>query len=161
MSTHPTLPGKWYVSIASEARALVGSGAGPFDTERQARDWLLCLPLIKGAAVWRHAWPDRRTASRHAPAGGTVCRFSEDRETGLVWNVSEAGAGLIFREPLPTGASVSGELTNPAGDSQHVTGRVRHSARLRSDCYLVGCQFDAPLTESNLRPFLSVASPVA
>jgi hypothetical protein len=52
----PTLlHGKWYVSIPATAVYYMPLFGGPFDSESDARQWLHCLPLIKGASVWKHA----------------------------------------------------------------------------------------------------------
>ena len=124
MHLHPQA--KWYVTIPAESHPLVGRGAGPFDTERQARDWLLCLPVIKGAHVWRTTAADRRATARHQPSTGIVYRSAGDGGSRLVWNLSQGGAGLIVNDPLPPGATLTGELVSPATGSTTVAGRVRH-----------------------------------
>jgi hypothetical protein len=149
MNQSTRLPGKWYVSIPIEARPLVGPGAGPFETEQQARDWLLCLPLIKGAAIWRHTWADRRSAPRHAAACGTAYHLTDDHEIGLVWNVSEGGAGLVVREPLPEGTALRAELKF-GGVVKSVTGRVRHVVWVADGFHFIGCKFDARMANSDL-----------
>jgi hypothetical protein len=142
----PQAHDKWYVTIPAESHPLVGRGAGPFESERQARDWLLCLPVIKGAHVWRSPGSDRRAAPRRQPAAGTICHITGDEEACLVWNLSEGGAGVIVHERLPTGTTVTGNLVSPAtGVTTPITGRVRHAAPVGSGCYFVGCQFDLPL----------------
>ncbi len=47
------VPGKWYVQFDAEPYALMCRSGGPFDSEDEAREWLLSLPLIKGASVWQ------------------------------------------------------------------------------------------------------------
>jgi CheY-like chemotaxis protein len=52
--THPALvPGKWYATPGHSSLPAARPAGGPFDTEQQARDWLLCRPDITGATVWQ------------------------------------------------------------------------------------------------------------
>ena len=59
LTTHPR-PDQWYVTLPPEARPYAGQLVGPFDTEPEARAWLLSVPFIRGALVWRSS--DERAA---------------------------------------------------------------------------------------------------
>jgi len=55
-------PGKWYGSYPNAATPGSAPAAGPFDTEREARDLLRCILVPTGGVVRQHhgRHPDRK-----------------------------------------------------------------------------------------------------
>lgn len=96
---------------------------------------------------------NRRTHPRRQPTADTVCRLESGPNLGLVWNISAGGVSMLLREELERGTTVHGRLES-AGTALPVTLRVAHVARLRTGDYLVGGQFDRPLTASEMQPFV-------
>lgn len=102
---------------------------------------------------------DRRRALRRQPAQGTTCQLAtgagENIGLGLVWNISTSGVSMLLAAPLQPGTHVHGELT--AADGRTMLGmslKVAHLHPLRTGDYMLGGQFERPLTPQDLRPFL-------
>lgn len=96
---------------------------------------------------------NRRAHPRRQPAADTVCRLESAPNLGLVWNISAGGVSMLLRDELARGATVHGRLES-AGTALPVTLRVAHVARLRTGDFIVGGQFDRPLTADEMRPFV-------
>ncbi len=103
--------------------------------------------------------PDnRRRAARRQPALGTICRISHGgpHRLGLVWNLSTSGVSMLTHEPIEANTIVNAELT--AGDEKQglqVKVRVVHVRKIRTGDYFLGGQFQEPLTDAQLHPFLA------
>jgi hypothetical protein len=102
---------------------------------------------------------ERRRAPRRQPTLGTVCRIpaaeGHGRLVGLVWNMSASGLSMLLNESLETGSAVPGELATVDGAvALPVTLKVAHVSRLKTGDYILGGQFDRPLTGDEMRPFL-------
>lgn len=102
---------------------------------------------------------DRRRALRVQPAFDTVCQFtlppSDEKKIGLVWNISETGVSMLLNEPLPSDATVAGELTGESGGpGLPVTFQVVHLVPMPSGDYFLGARFEQPLTDEQLRLFV-------
>jgi hypothetical protein len=103
---------------------------------------------------------DRRAAPRRQPAMGTVCRLipgpGEESAIGLVWNISTSGVSMLLTEPRETGTTLPGELlTVTGGHTLTVTMRVVHVRKLESGDYFLGAQFQRPLADDEMRPFVA------
>lgn len=100
---------------------------------------------------------DRRIAQRFVPAFGTVCRLRRDQpRVGLVWNISRTGVSMLLADPPAAGTAVDAELTTEAGG--HGLPVVLHVVHVRPSAtgdYLLGARFDAPLDDTQLRPFVT------
>ena len=102
---------------------------------------------------------DRRTSTRRQPTLGTVCRIEaragKDGGVGLVWNISAGGVSMLFNDCLERGATVSAILaTSTDGFTLPVNARVTHVAHLMTGDYLIGCQFDKPIADDEMKHFL-------
>jgi hypothetical protein len=102
---------------------------------------------------------ERRVAHRH-PAVGTVCRLDSDpaqpSTRALVWNISTSGVSMLVPMPLEKGSDVRGVLETIRG--RHplpVDMRVVHVKKLETGDYWMGAHFDRPLTDSEMKPFIS------
>jgi hypothetical protein len=106
------------------------------------------------------ATAERRTAPRRQPAMGTVCRLStgpgKQDAIGLVWNISTSGVSMLLTEPREPGTTLPGELqTVTGGHTLPVTMRVVHVKKLESGDYFLGAQFQRPLADDEMRPFVA------
>jgi hypothetical protein len=103
---------------------------------------------------------NRRTSPRRQPTLGTVCRLA-DRPAphgrfGLVWNISAGGVSMLIDEPPQTGTVLPAVLaTVDDGRSLPVTLRVVHVRAIRTGDYFLGAQFERPLEQAQMRPFLA------
>ena len=100
---------------------------------------------------------ENRRAPRRQPALGTVCRLSQGvpHRLGLVWNLSTSGVSMLTHEPIEANSIVNAELT--AGDDKQglpIKMRVVHVRKIRTGDYFLGGQFQEPLTDAQLNPFL-------
>jgi hypothetical protein len=114
---------------------------------------------LSATATAKKAGAERRAAARRQPTLGTVYRMESrgDREggVGLVWNISTGGVSMLFNDALERGATVHGVLaTSTDGFSLPVRVRVTHVAPLQTGDYLIGCQFDKPIADDEVRHFL-------
>lgn len=102
---------------------------------------------------------DRRIAPRRQPAMGTVCRLDEGAATpalGLVWNISTTGLSLLLPDPRDSGTTIAGRLeAEVGGHVLPVRFRVIHVKKLGTGDYFIGAQFDRPLTDDEMRPFVA------
>jgi len=108
---------------------------------------------------------NRRLYQRRQPTLGTVCQLESANDDapglGLVWNISNGGVSMLLNCPVDRGVTIKGQLaTSMDGFSLPVTMRVAHIAALSTGDFLVGTQFDQPLTDEQLGHFLpTVAIP--
>ena len=103
---------------------------------------------------------DRRRAPRRQPTAGTVLDLEGPPggppRQGLVWNISTGGVSLLLPEPVDPGTILGGELvTTDAGGRVPVRLRIAHVRLLRTGDYVLGAQFDRPLSPDELQPFLA------
>lgn len=103
---------------------------------------------------------DRRVAARRQPTMGAICRFDAGPDgkpaIGLLWNLSLTGVSMLLHDPWGDGAAVAGVLeTLDGAHALPVTARVVHMKRLETGDYFMGAHFDRPLTEDEVRPFVS------
>ncbi len=103
---------------------------------------------------------DRRVATRRQPAMGTICRFETGPggrpAIGLLWNISVTGVSMLLHEPWQSGTIMSGVLETLTGNhALAVTGRVIHVKQLETGDYFVGAHFVQPITDEELKPFVS------
>jgi hypothetical protein len=60
------LPGRWYVSFPNLDAPDLLPTVGPFDTEREARDWLELVNKAQSGFIWHcFVGPDGRRAARN------------------------------------------------------------------------------------------------
>lgn len=99
---------------------------------------------------------ERRIATRHKPAFGTVCRIGPGRPVvALVWNVSETGLSMLVGDPPEAGEVRPAELAHEgAASGLPVWLRVIHVRPVSTGDYQVGAQFDRRLTADELEQFL-------
>ena len=103
---------------------------------------------------------ERRVATRRQPALGTVCRLrldpDDDPALGLVWNISASGVSMLLPTPHTPGGLIPGELeTMTRGESLSVRLRVVHVRKLETGDFIMGAQFDRPLSEAEMAPFVT------
>ena len=106
---------------------------------------------------------ERRTTARRQPTLGTICRMEPrdgmSTEVGLVWNISTGGVSMLFNDRLDCGVTLKGVLvTSNDGFSLPVTMRVAHVAKLQTGDFLIGTQFDQPMSADEMRHFLPDAA---
>jgi hypothetical protein len=105
---------------------------------------------------------ERRRAPRRQPALGTFLRLElvagQGKRLGLVWNISASGISLLFNEALQAGAILHGDLATERGAALPVTMRVVHVSQLQTGDYILGCQFERPLSADDMRPFVAEAA---
>jgi len=106
---------------------------------------------------------NRRQSQRRQPTLGTICRIESDNDDasglGLVWNISHGGVSMLLNNPVDRGMTINGVLaTSIDGFELQVTMRVAHITTLATGDYLVGTQFDQPLTDRELAHFLPVGA---
>lgn len=109
---------------------------------------------------------ERRRTPRRQPALGTVFQLVDlplnvpDRETvALVWNISLGGVSFLFPHPIQTGTQLHGRLMSKrdGGKSVEVQVRVTHSVALQTGDFLMGCQFENPITPEQMSYFVDEA----
>lgn len=97
---------------------------------------------------------DRRIKNRFQPAFGATCQYKNS--TGLIWDISPEGLGLLlpFAPPLGETTSITLETeTNPEVLSVRI--EVAHVRSLSSGDYFVGARFERMLTGAEIEPFIS------
>ena len=99
---------------------------------------------------------ERRLSARHASEEDALCHLggAGGHECRWAWvvNVSRAGIGLRLAGGLRPGSRLAlefPEAPSPLGRLPRV--RVVHCAELGDGTWLVGCRFDAPLADHELR----------
>ncbi len=106
---------------------------------------------------------ERRRYPRRQPAPGTFLRLEsaegQGKRLGLVWNISLSGISLLFNAALAPGAMLSGELATERGAALPVKLRVAHISPLQTGDYVIGCQFERPLSADEMRPFVAELRP--
>jgi hypothetical protein len=110
---------------------------------------------------------ERRRTPRRQPALGTVLRLSDvalserDRETvALVWNISLGGVSFLYPRPFPPGTHLQAELVSKRSSEKTAVPiglRVRHCFALQTGDYLLGCQFDQPISPEQMSHFVDEA----
>jgi hypothetical protein len=71
-----------------------------------------------------------------------------DRRRIRLIDISTLGVGFIGPEPLAAGTAIEvGWPLRPTGQRRMIGARVVRSESLDSGAYLVGCEFDAPISE--------------
>jgi hypothetical protein len=101
---------------------------------------------------------ERRVATRRQPAMGTVFRLDTDGppEIGLIWNISLTGVSMLRNDPPAAGTRLTGLLeTMTDAHAIRVGLTVVHVKQLDTGDFFVGAHFDQPLTDEQLRPFVS------
>src|SRR5262249_37365814 len=100
---------------------------------------------------------ERRRAPRRQPALATFLRLElgagQGKRLGLVWNISASGVSLLFNEELRAGATLRGDLVTEHGAALPVVLRIVHVSKLQTGDYILGCQFERPLSAEDMRPF--------
>jgi len=95
--------------------------------------------------------PERRRATRHA-CHETLCHLGHglprDSRHGWLVDVSAGGAGLLVTDEVRPGTRLALELAPLVGVFH---GLVVHNIYLGDGTWLVGCRFDNPLGEDDLR----------
>jgi hypothetical protein len=97
---------------------------------------------------------ERRAAPRHPstqritcyPAGGGL----HERRPARVRNVSRSGIGLVVDRHWPPSTALLLELPGEEG-VRVARARVVHATSLPGGTFLVGCTFDAPLSDADLQ----------
>jgi PilZ domain len=97
------------------------------------------------------AKPERRRGVRYA-RNEALCHLARPlprgSRCGWLLDVSPGGAGLLLTEEVPAGTQLALELAPAVGVLQ---ARVVHSCELGDGAWLVGCLFDHPLADDDLR----------
>lgn len=106
---------------------------------------------------------NRRRAIRRQPTLGTICRLDsahgKTERIGLVWNISTSGVSMLISEPIEAGSTIDGDLATTDDEvSIPVTLRVAHVSKLLTGDYIMGGQFDKPLKNEEMKPFLGLAT---
>lgn len=104
--------------------------------------------------------PERRGAPRRQPTQGTTCNLlttnGETIAVALVWNISTSGVSMLLAVKLEPGKEIRGELCPAHSESSlQVDLRVTHVSQIRTGDFFLGAQFQKPLTQEQLKPFLS------
>jgi hypothetical protein len=104
---------------------------------------------------------ERRRAPRRQPALGTFLRLElsegEGKRLGLVWNISASGVSMLFNEEIKAGVMLRGDLVTELGAALPVVLRTVHVSKLQTGDYVLGCQFERPLSAEDMRPFVADA----
>jgi hypothetical protein len=103
---------------------------------------------------------ERRSAPRRQPAVNTVYRIDAPdggpQAIALVWNISTTGISVLVPEPRQPGTVLTGYLDTMEGEHlRPLTLRVIHCKPLETGDYALGARFEHPLTEEELKPFVS------
>jgi hypothetical protein len=103
---------------------------------------------------------DRRRAPRRQPALGTILRLDQldadgKKRFGLVWNISTTGLSMLFNEHVRAGDTLRGDLATERGSAKSVVVRIAHVSKLMTGDFVLGCQFDHPMSTDELRPFVA------
>jgi hypothetical protein len=98
---------------------------------------------------------DRRTAERFPVGAQVSCTFAspvlEDFGPVKIKNVSLTGVGLIAPQVLDAGILLAIKLVNPAKNfSKAALVRVAHATPMTEGTFLIGGNFDTPLTYDEL-----------
>lgn len=105
---------------------------------------------------------DRRGERRFQTAFGTVChlqRGAREHGSGLVWDISATGVGMLVPCAPKTGSSFHVTLaTEDGGASLTLAVRVAHVRQLSTGDYFVGGEFARTLTEYEIEPFVTPES---
>ena len=95
--------------------------------------------------------PERRRAIRYA-CDEALCHLGtalpHGSRRGWLLEVSADGAGLLVTEEVPAGTQLALELAPAVGVVQ---ARVVHSCELGDGAWQVGCRFEHPLSDDDLR----------
>jgi hypothetical protein len=102
------------------------------------------------------AKPERRLSVRYA-CEVAMCHLGRPLPRGSprawVVDVSSSGAGLLLTEDVPPGTRLALEF---APVRWVLPGRVVHSIGLDGGTWLVGCRFDFPLDDDDLRALATI-----
>ena len=102
---------------------------------------------------------DRRGASRHLPAFGTVCRIgpeTPEEAEALVWNLSARGISMLLPSAPTEGDVLAAELVSEAvGACVPVLFRVLRVRPSRGGDHLVAAAFLRSLSPDELEPFIT------
>ena len=98
---------------------------------------------------------DRRAVDRFPVNAQTVCEFLspvlEDFGAVRIKNVSTDGIGMIVNHKLEAGLLLAVTLANPSRSfAKTLLTRVMHVTPQPGGAYLVGCEFQTPLTYDEL-----------
>jgi hypothetical protein len=106
-----------------------------------------CRPMLQHTATY----PERRRRIRWA-CNEALCHLGPALRPGCRWawllEVSSGGAGLLLNEDVPAGTRLALELAPLVGVFH---GLVVHNINLGDGAWLVGCRFDEPLSDDDLR----------
>jgi hypothetical protein len=91
---------------------------------------------------------------------GTICRLDSGHggrdDLGLVWNISSTGISMLLHDPREAGSRIDGILeTMSDGNMLPIGMQVVHVKMLETGDYFLGAHFDRPLTEEEMRPFVT------
>jgi c-di-GMP-binding flagellar brake protein YcgR len=111
----------------------------------------------------RRGWRDLRATIRYRCAPATYGRVflneeEEDHEYQRAWlaDLSLSGVGLVMVRSIPVGHSIYILIRTPTTQQLLLLqGRVVHATQQVSGEWLIGCQFDRPLTREELDELLS------
>ena len=90
---------------------------------------------------------------RCPPASTGRIYLAEDLEflRAHLLNISTTGIGLLLAKPLAVGLELTVQLASPhSKKSYRLPARVVHSTRHADDEWLVGCQFDKALADTDV-----------
>jgi hypothetical protein len=99
---------------------------------------------------------EKRTEERLPVSENSTCVFAspvlEDFGPVKLKNLSLRGVGLVSSERMSVGLMLAVKLANPIKNfSKTGLARVVHVTPLPGDSYLVGCEWDSPLTYDELK----------
>lgn len=102
---------------------------------------------------------DRRREQRCQSTFGTVCyldRTPSEHTTGLVWDISTGGLGLLLPFAPTTGMTFPLLLTTEDGrEALSVAVRVSHVRQLSTGDFFVGGRFARTLSAAEIEPFVT------
>jgi PilZ domain len=139
---HPQGPGKWSLGCA-------------FDKPLAEED-LLTFQVKQAAPApdEKRAWI-RFSCDGERPAQATLLINPSNRIQAKVLNISPGGVGLATKRHCEPGTPLKLELIDASGrSSRPMQVRVVHSNPKGNEDWVIGCQFDTPLSEEDVAALL-------
>jgi hypothetical protein len=114
---------------------------------------------VEAHLLEKTVWTRRRTEPRYQCGPATAGRLDAPAEGKPVraWllNLSTRGAGLLLEHPLGPAVNLVIHLKTGDQDRQYrLPARVIHVTNLVNGDWLVGCEFESPLSQDDLETLL-------
>ena len=101
--------------------------------------------------------PAERRSDERGPCPNRVRVLVRDElieEQAVVYDATTTGIGIIATRSFPTGTRLLMQPQDEAKDLSMIAAVVRHVTSLQDGSYLIGCQLDKPLPESDVEKLL-------